>query len=383
MEVYQRQRSMNLQKWTPFFNGETKRYDSQTKGKNMTNSLEQSINRLEQTVQNLGTKNMNKNLERPMLEGNDQKMATKANNFIKHGEKSLSSHDGTGSLVLRKPEVSEIIERPSAPTLFRQIAGQTTINSDHMEIVKQTGNADSGWANETSLEAETKTAELVKISITAHEMYARTQISQRLIDDTGVNLENWLMTTIKQRFEALEEEAFINGTGEEMPKGFLAYEKVLEADWRWGKLAEIRTGKNGEGITADILFDTVASLKTPYLAGAVWLMSRAAFAEIRRLREPSTGRYLWQPNLREDGGSTLLGYPIMISDAMPGLKTDKTTTPITFGNFCQGYHIVDRGEFTILRDPYSAKPLVEFYVTQRLGGDVIDFEAIKLITAGE
>lgn len=68
---------------------------------------------------------------------------------------------------------------------------------------------------------------------------------------------------------------------------------------------------------------------------------------------------------------------------MPALKAGTESTSIAFGNFALGYQIVDRGEFTILRDPFSAKPLVEFYVTQRLGGDVVDFEAIKLITAGE
>lgn len=346
----------------------------------MTNSLEQSLNRLEQAVEKLGEKAMqHKSLERPMLEAKEQR--SKAHNFIKYGEKSLSSHDGTGSLVLRKPEISEILAKPTAPTLFRDVANVTTINSDHLEIVKQMSHADAGWASETTLGDETKSAEISKINIVAHEMYARTQISQRLIDDAVLDLENWLMATIKQRFELLEEEAFINGTGENMPKGFMAYEKVAVANWQWGKLAELRTGKNGAIGSADILFDVVASLKTPYLSGAVWVMSRSAFAEIRRLKEGPTGRYLWQPSM--DGSNALLGYPIIISDAMPALKTDTPTTPIAFGNFKHGYQIVDRGEFTILRDPYSAKPLVEFYVTQRLGGDVVDFEAIKLITAGE
>ncbi len=350
----------------------------------MNNSLEESISKLEQTIEKLGNKTMQqKILDRPMLETKDHNITNKAYNFIKHGEKSLSSQDGTGSLVLRRPVISEILEKPNAPTFFREIAGITTISTDHLEIIKQINNADAGWANETTLAGETKTAEIVKINIRAHEMYARTQMSQRLIDDSVINLKNWLMTTIKQRFEALEEEAFVNGTGEQMPKGFMNYERVTEENWEWGKLVEMRTGQNGLIISADILLDTVASLKTPYLAGACWVMSRSAFADIRRLKESSTGRYLWQPSMQEDGCNSLLGYPIIISDAMPALREDKETTPIAFGNFAQGYHIVDRGEFTILRDPYSAKPLVEFYVTQRLGGDVIDFEAIKLITAGE
>ena len=351
------------------------------------NTLEQSIERLEKAVQSFGQNEVHtKALERPIFETKNVEMKDKTSsvqNFVKYGEKALSSQDGTGSLIMRKPSVSEIVEKPVSPTLFRDIAGRAVIQSDHLEIVREKSNTDAGWASETTLNAETNTAELMKILIPVHEMYARSRISQRLIDDAVVNLEDWLLNSIERKFGQLEEEAFINGTGEQMPKGFLTYERTNNETYEWGKLVEHRTGKNGEILNTDILLDTVSSLKTPYLAGAAWIMSRSAFAEIRRLKEPTTGRYLWQPSLQERGGNTLLGFPIILSDAMPTLKTGTPSTAIAFGNFSLGYQIVDRGEFTILRDPFSAKPLVEFYVTQRLGGDVVDFDAIKLITAGE
>lgn len=349
-------------------------------------TLEQSLDRLEQAVNTFGHKEiLHKALERPVFETKNVEIKDKASpiqNFVKFGEKALSSQDGTGSLVIRKPSISSIVAKPVCPTRFREIAGHATIQSDHLEIVKEKGNTDSGWASETTLGAETNMAELMKILIPVHEMYARTRISQRLIDDAVVNLETWLLTNIGQRFEQLEEEAFITGSGDRMPKGFLTYDRIAEDSYEWGKLSERRTGRNGEILNADILLDTVSSLKTPYLSGAVWLMSRSAFAQIRRIKEPTTNRYLWQPSFHENGSNTLLGFPIVLSDSMPALQTDVASTPIAFGNFGIGYQIVDRGEFTILRDPYSVKPLVEFYVTQRIGGDIVDFDAIKLITAG-
>jgi HK97 family phage major capsid protein len=41
--------------------------------------------------------------------------------------------------------------------------------------------------------------------------------------------------------------------------------------------------------------------------------------------------------------------------------------------------IVDRMGTRLLRDPYTNKPFVQFYATKRVGGDVIDSEAIKVI----
>jgi HK97 family phage major capsid protein len=34
---------------------------------------------------------------------------------------------------------------------------------------------------------------------------------------------------------------------------------------------------------------------------------------------------------------------------------------------------------TILRDPYTNKPYVQFYATRRVGGQVLDSDAIKLL----
>ena len=39
----------------------------------------------------------------------------------------------------------------------------------------------------------------------------------------------------------------------------------------------------------------------------------------------------------------------------------------------------ERGDLRILRDPFSAKPNVLFYASKRVGGDVTDFAAIKLL----
>ena len=41
--------------------------------------------------------------------------------------------------------------------------------------------------------------------------------------------------------------------------------------------------------------------------------------------------------------------------------------------------IVDRTGLRVLRDPYSKKPFVLFYVTERVGGGVQDYDAIKFL----
>ncbi len=83
-------------------------------------TLEQSLNRLEKAVQNISALEMHhKALERPVFDTKNAEMKDKIDgvqNFVKYGEKASSSQEGTGSLVIRKPSVSAIVEKPFAPT---------------------------------------------------------------------------------------------------------------------------------------------------------------------------------------------------------------------------------------------------------------------------
>ena len=61
---------------------------------------------------------------------------------------------------------------------------------------------------------------------------------------------------------------------------------------------------------------------------------------------------------------------------------DTNSFSIAFGDFGAGYTVAERPDLRVLRDPFSAKPHVLFYATKRVGGDVSDFAAIKLLKFG-
>jgi HK97 family phage major capsid protein len=76
--------------------------------------------------------------------------------------------------------------------------------------------------------------------------------------------------------------------------------------------------------------------------------------------------------------ATLLGYSVIEFEDMPDIAADSLS--IAFGDMNEAYQIVDRVGVRVLRDPYTAKPYIKFYTTKRVGGDVLNFEAIKLIS---
>ena len=267
-------------------------------------------------------------------------------------------------------------------SVMRGIANVREISSSALEMLIDKDSADAGWVAETAERKETKTPELAKIRIPVHEMYARPRATQKLLDDASLNVEEWLSQKIAQKMAMMENTAFISGDGNNKPKGILACETTVKDNWTWGKLEEIKTELDGgfkKGFEADTLLLLFYSLKPSYLPGASWLMSRQTQGTLRTLKDPDNHQYLWQPPLAAMPTPTLLGYPVIISDDMPALTPKKPSKSILFGNFKEGYQIVDRTGFRVLRDPYSSKPYVEFYATRRVGGDILNYQALKVL----
>ena len=63
--------------------------------------------------------------------------------------------------------------------------------------------------------------------------------------------------------------------------------------------------------------------------------------------------------------------------AMPALAASSKS--ILFGDFARTYLIIDRVGTRILRDPFTNKPFVMFYTTKRVGGGVVNPEAMKAL----
>ena len=65
------------------------------------------------------------------------------------------------------------------------------------------------------------------------------------------------------------------------------------------------------------------------------------------------------------------------AEAMPDIAIGSAS--IAFGNFKAGYIVTERNTTGILRDPFTNKPYVSFYAVRRVGGAVVNSEAIKLL----
>jgi HK97 family phage major capsid protein len=286
-----------------------------------------------------------------------------------------------GYLVPNETE-SEIGRRLTQISPIRGIAGVREISGNVYKKPFMTAGPAAGWAGETDARSQTTSPTLAELSFPAMELYAMPAASATLLEDSAVNLDEWIAAEVEQVFAAQEGAAFVNGDGTNKPKGFLQYTKVAEASWSWTNIGYVATGTSAafdEDAPIDGIIDLVYALKAGYRQNAAFVMNRKTQAAVRKLKDEE-GHYLWAPPAGTNTRATLLTYPIIEAEDMPDIAANSYS--IAFGDFRRGYLIVDRQGVRVLRDPFSAKPYVLFYTTKRVGGGVQDFDAIKLLKFG-
>jgi HK97 family phage major capsid protein/HK97 family phage prohead protease len=291
------------------------------------------------------------------------------NDFERKALSASSNQDG-GYLVTSQlsNQITKLLQERS---IIRQLASIETISTDSLDILEDLTDLGAGWVSEVQKREDTSTPTISKKKIMVHELYAQPKATQKLIDDANIDIEKWLTSKLVDVFASKENESFINGDGIGKPKGILSY----EAGDVWGKIQN--TISDNGAINSDALYKLYHSLDEDYAHRAAFIMSRSALSEIRMLKDKSTGRYIWNPALSENMSSTLFGSPVYVSSHVP--EVAKNATCVIFADLASGYKIVDRVGIRVMRDPFTDKPFVKFYSTKRVGGDVVNFNAIKLL----
>ena len=310
------------------------------------------------------------------LRRGEQRLTAHERDVLEQHQKALSvDSDPDGGYLVTPQQSARIIEVVYETSPMRQVATVETISTDALEGLFDGDEAAAAWVSERGSRAETNTPQLGQWRIPTHELYANPRATQKLLDDSAVDIEAWISRKVADKFARTENLAFVTGNGVGQPRGFTTY-----PDGTTRGTIERIPSLDAATIAAEGIYNIIYALKAAYRPGSVCVMNRATVGVIRTIRDESggagTGQFMWAPGF---GGqpATLAGYPIVEFEDMADIAGGAIVAG--FGNFRQGYTIVDRLGIRILRDPYSAKPHVEFYTTKRVGGDVLNFEAFKLM----
>lgn len=233
----------------------------------------------------------------------------------------------------------------------------------------------SGWVGETAARPATSTPQFTSLAFGLGEIYANAAASQQLLDDSEINIEAWLTGEIQTEFARQEGIAHLSGDGTNKPYGVLTYVTgaANAARHPWGDIKVTNSG-HATLFTTDGLVGAVYELPAMYEPNAKFFLNRSSLGALRKLKD-GQGNYIWQPTYVAGQPSTLLGRPVVDVPDMPNVGAGNIAA--LFGDMRETYLIVDRIGVRILRDPYTNKPYVCFYVTKRTGGGVQNPDSMK------
>jgi HK97 family phage major capsid protein len=253
--------------------------------------------------------------------------------------------------------------------------------SDYKELVNIRG-ATSGWVGESGARTATATPSLREVTPTHGELYAYPQASEWSLDDIFFDVESWLAENVAYEFSVLEGDAVIRGNGVAKPTGMLntaptnqddAFPPVRNA----AAYQFVPNVDAGLALKPDAIIDLLYKVNATYRTNAVWVMSSATAAAVRKLKD-GQNNYLWAPQFVAGQPETLLGYPVVIWEQMDAVSAN--THPIAFGNFARGYLLVDRVGLRITVDANITTPgRIKYFIRRREGGHVLNGDAVKFL----
>lgn len=291
------------------------------------------------------------------------------------GEKSLATDNlVSGGYLMPQNLDTMIAELLVEISPIRQFASVETITTgDTWEGFKEGSTAfGTSWVSERGSRSETTAGTFELDKIPTHEQYANPFVTQKQIDDSAFNVQQYVAKKVAERFALDEGTAFVSGSGVGQPLGVVS---TLPG----GTSVETVAGGVSASLDTDDMLSLMAELPEKYARVGAFLMRRATKYIVRKLKD-GMGQYLWQPNLQAGVPPTFDGAPVY--EAPDVAAVGASAKAVIFADWKSFYKIIDRQGIRSMPDPFSNKPYVEIYTTRRVGGQVRLPEAGKILVCG-
>lgn len=307
--------------------------------------------------------------------------------FLPHLSEDVMAEQAKAMLVGSNPDggylcpvemSARIVQRIFETSPITTLANVITTTRQSVVVPLDDGDIDYGWAGELNTRNETTTPQIGEIEIPTHEMFAFPKLTLQVLEDASRDLEGYLSEKAGGKFARALNTACVNGNGVKKPRGFLDYAGWTTAGtYERGKLETIETA--GAKIAPEDLLNLTALLVSEYENGATLAMNKHIFTDICKLREGTDGAFLINPRILFEGtAARVLGAPVAFMADMPKTQISGAKA-IAYGNFKEGYTVVNRLGIMMIRDVVTKIGWLKLYFRMRAGGAVTNYDAIKIL----
>jgi len=282
----------------------------------------------------------------------------KAGDFSKEMRALSVGTDTAGGFTVPDEFLRQLVSIMTLDAVMRPISTIIQTSSGTLSIPVNSVHGVGYWKAEAAAYVDSDET-FAEVTLTPYKATTLIKVSEELINDSAFNLEQFLAREFGRRIAALEDTAFVAGTGSGQPTGVVG-----------GSTLGV-TAAATNAITADELVDLQYALARQYRRNARFMMHDSTVKAVRKLVTGVSGdkTYLWAPGLSASEPDRLLGYPIVVSNDMDEIATSKKV--VLFGDFSY-YYIAERQSISmqILRELYAGNGQLGFRLFRRVDGEL-------------
>ena len=312
--------------------------------------------------------------------------------FLRVGEQRMNpaefrdlqmDEDETGGfLVASEQFMNKLIQAVDDEVFMRGLATILPCKTAHSLGIPtlETDASDAEWTTEVAAPTPDAALAFGKRELYPHPLVKLILVSEKLLRTSAMDVEGLIKTRMAKKFGASQENAYMVGTGAGQPLGiFIASDDGIPTS------RDVSAENAETALTAEGLVNALYSLKPQYLKNSQWLFHREAIASIRKIKDVTSGQFIWQPGLASDKQPSILDRPYIISEYVPHVFTAELYVGM-IADF-SFYWIADALDMRIQRlvELYATTNQVGFIGCLETDGQSVLAEAfarIKLAAAG-
>lgn len=283
-------------------------------------------------------------------------------NFRQISDELKGGTDASGGYLVPVEYDRRLIDVMTEENVMRTLGTRITTSGEHKINIAAMKPA-AAWIEEGGT-LTFGDATFSQVILDAYKLHVAVKVTEELLYDNAFNLESYIIDQFGKAIANAEEDAFLNGDGNNKPTGIFS-------------TAAVGVTTSTADIKADEIISLIYLLKRPYRKKAAFIMNDQTIASIRKLKDDN-GNYLWQPSYQIGEPDRLLGYPLYTSAYAPTMAAGKPV--IAFGDFSY-YNIGDRGTRSLqeLKELFAGNGMVGYVMKERVDGKLVLSEAVQTL----
>ena len=268
------------------------------------------------------------------------------------GKAMTEGVDAQGGYLVRPAVERQIVETKELDNVLRGLCSRINVTTNSIQLDQLTLSTVAGWVAELAQKPETTGMTLATVTASVFTAAGLATISNQLLADSNPSVDNLVTSDLAKRLTALEETAFLTGTGTGQPLGILNTP---------GLGATSLTATDIPSLLQAVL-SSISKVESAHGAPTGILMHPRTWTRILAATFASganAGLYLIQPTSTfqdprtADRGPTknLWGYPVYTTNRMPINLGGGTESRIIVGDFSEAL-ILDRQGITVDESPH-------------------------------